>query len=196
MGGIYSGVFSPTEAAAVAVVYAAAVEVLIYRSFGFAGLFEIMTSSVVMLGTLMPIVAVALMLKSFLASEGLPDAFADLVQDTFQSKIAILLALNLALLTIGCLIDVVSAILLLAPMMLAVGAVIGVNPVHLGIIMVVNLEIGLLTPPVGLNLLIASRSFKERVSKVAISVLPFVLLMLAVLMVVTFVPWLSLAFTV
>lgn len=196
MGGIYSGVFSPTEAAAVAVVYAAAVEVLIYRSFGFAGLFEIMTSSVVMLGTLMPIVAVALMLKSFLASEGLPDAFADLVQDTFQSKIAILLALNLALLIIGCLIDVVSAILLLAPMMLAVGAVIGVNPVHLGIIMVVNLEIGLLTPPVGLNLLIASRSFKERVSKVAISVLPFVLLMLAVLMVVTFVPWLSLAFTV
>jgi len=196
LGGIYSGVFSPTEAAAVAVVYTAAVEVLIYRSFGFAGLFEIMKSSVLMLGTLMPIVAVALMLKSFLASEGLPDALADWVQDLFESKVAILLALNLTLLIIGCLIDVVSAILLLAPMMLAVGTAIGVNPVHLGIIMVVNLEIGLLTPPVGLNLLIASRSFGERVSSVAFSVWPFVLLMLIVLMVVTFVPWLSLALIV
>ncbi|SHL81495.1 C4-dicarboxylate transporter, DctM subunit [Roseovarius marisflavi] len=192
LGGIYSGVFSPIQAAAVAVVYTAAVEVLIYRSFGLAGLFEIMKSSVVMLGTLMPIVAVALMLKSFLASEGLPDAFADWVQNIFESKVAILLALNLALLITGCLIDVVSAILLLAPVMLAVGTAVGVNPVHLGIIMVVNLEIGLLTPPVGLNLLIASRSFGERVSSIAMSVLPFVLLMLVVLMVVTFVPWLSL----
>lgn len=196
LGGIYSGVFSPIEAAAVAVVYAAAVEVLIYRSFGFAGLFEIMKSSVVMLGTLMPIVAVALMLKSFLASEGLPDAFADWVQDLFKSKLAILLALNLTLLIIGCLIDVVSAILLLAPIVVAVGATISVNPVHLGIIMVVNLEIGLLTPPVGLNLLIASRSFGERIWDIAMSVLPFVLLMLLVLMVVTFLPWLSLAFIV
>ncbi|WP_299628084.1 TRAP transporter large permease [uncultured Tateyamaria sp.] len=193
LGGIYSGVFSPTEAAAFAVVYAASVEVLIYRSFGFSGLFDVMKSSVVMLGTLMPIVAVALMLKSFLASEGLPDAFAEWVLNIFDSKVAILLVLNLALLIIGCLVDVVSAILLFAPMMLAVGTAIGVNPAHLGIIVVVNLEIGLLTPPLGLNLLIASRSFKERVSSVAMSVLPFVLLMLVVLMVVTFVPWLSLA---
>jgi C4-dicarboxylate transporter DctM subunit len=137
-------------------------------------------------------VAVALMLKSFLASEGLPDAFADWILNIFDSKVAILLVLNLALLIIGCLIDVVSAILLLAPMMLAVGAAIGVNPVHLGIIMVVNLEIGLLTPPVGLNLLIASRSFGERTWDIVMSVLPFVLLMLLVLIVVTFVPWLSL----
>lgn len=193
LGGIYSGVFSPTEGAAFAVVYAASVELLIYRSFGVSDLFDVMKSSAAMLGTLMPIVAVALMLKSFLASEGLPDAFAGWILNIFDSKVAILLVLNLALLIIGCLIDVVSAILLLAPMMLAVGAMIGVNPVHLGIIMVVNLEIGLLTPPVGLNLLIASRSFEQRVSSVAMSVLPFVLLMLVVLMVVTFVPWLSLA---
>ncbi|WP_092643767.1 TRAP transporter large permease subunit [Jannaschia faecimaris] len=152
-----------------------------------------MRSTSVMLGALLPIVAVALMLKSLLVIQGVPDAFAEWVQSVSASKVAILLAMNVALLIVGCLIDGISAILLLAPMMLAVGTAIGVHPIQLGIIIVLNLEIGLLTPPIGMNLLIASRSFGTRVSDVAGSAVPFILLMLAVLVLVTFWPGLSLA---
>lgn len=194
LGGLYSGIFSPTEAAAAVTIYVAVVELLIHRSFGPKGLFDALKSAAVLAGTLLPIVAVALMLKSLLIIQGVPDAFAEWAQATFESKVAILLALNITLLIVGCLIDVVSGILLLAPMMLAIGTAIGVNPVHLGIIMVVNLEIGLLTPPAGMNLLIASRLFKTRVSDIARSVVPFILLMLVALTAVTFAPWLSLAF--
>lgn len=194
LGGIYSGFFSPTESAAVAVVYTGFVELLIHRSLRPVDLFAVMKSAAVLLGTLLPIIAVALMLKSLLVIHGVPGAFAEWVLAVFDSKIAILLALNVALLAVGCMIDVISAILLLAPIMLAVSSAIGLHPVHVGIIMVVNLEIGLLTPPVGLNLLIASRSFGKRFGAVARSVVPFILIMLLVLTLVTFVPWLSLAF--
>lgn len=192
LGGIYSGIFSVTEAAAAVTVYAAVVELLIHRSLRPSELVDVLKSAAVMSGTLLPIVAVALMLKSLLIIEGVPDAFAGWVLASFDNKVAILLTLNVALLIVGCLIDVVSAILLLAPMMLAVGAAIGVNTVHLGIIMVVNLEIGLLTPPVGMNLLISSRLLEKRLSYVARTVVPFVLLMLGALIFVTFSPWLSL----
>lgn len=109
-----------------------------------------------------------------------------------SSKIAFLLAVNAALLIIGCLIDVVSAILLLGPILFVAAQSFGINPVHFGIIMVINLEIGLLTPPVGLNLLVAMTAFRERFRDICFSVLPFIAIMIAVLMLVTFVPQLSL----
>ncbi len=192
LGGIYSGYFSPTEAAAVAVGYAIVIELLIYRELTAKDFFNEAVSTAVMLGTLFPIVAVALSLKSVLAIEGVPADFAAWIQATFDSKITFLLALNVALLLIGCLIDVVSAILLLGPVMLAAAAHFGINPVQLGIIMIINLEIGLLTPPIGLNLLVASGAFNKRFAEVSLSVVPFILLMIAVLMLVTFIPDLSL----
>lgn len=192
LGGIYSGYFSPTEAAAVAVGYAILIELVIYRELSAKDFFNEAVSTAVMLGTLFPIVAVALSLKSVLAIEGVPGEFAAWIQATFDSKITFLLALNVALLLIGCLIDVVSAILLLGPVMLAAAAHFGISPVQLGIIMIINLEIGLLTPPIGLNLLVASGAFKKRFAEVSLSVVPFILLMIAVLMLVTFVPSLSL----
>ena len=192
LGGIYSGYFSPTEAAAVAVGYAILIELLIYRELTAKDFFNEAVSTAVMLGTLFPIVAVALSLKSVLAIEGVPADFAAWIQATFDSKITFLLALNVALLLIGCLIDVVSAILLLGPVMLAAAAHFGINPVQLGIIMIINLEIGLLTPPIGLNLLVASGAFNKRFAEVSLSVVPFILLMIAVLMLVTFIPDLSL----
>jgi C4-dicarboxylate transporter DctM subunit len=192
LGGIYSGYFSPTEAAAVAVGYAILVELLVYRELSAKDFFDEAVSTAVMLGTLFPIVAVALSLKSVLAIEGVPDDFAAWIQATFDSKWSFLIALNIALLLIGCLIDVVSAILLLGPVMLAAAAHFGIHPVQLGIIMIINLEIGLLTPPIGLNLLVASGAFKKRFVDVSLSVIPFIILMIIALMLVTFIPTLTL----
>jgi C4-dicarboxylate transporter DctM subunit len=147
-----------------------------------------------MLGTLFPIVAVALSIKTILAIEGIPQDFAQWLQGAVGSKIAFLLAVNLALLIIGCLIDVVSAILLLGPILFAAAQAYGIHPVHFGVMMVINLEIGLLTPPIGLNLLVAMTAFRQKFRDICISVLPFIAIMIGVLVLVTFVPTLSLFF--
>ena len=194
LGGIYSGHFSPTEAAAVAVGYALFVEVFIHREMKLREFYNVGLSTAQMLGTLFPIVAVALSIKTLLAVEGIPQDFAEWLQATFTTKIAFLLAVNVALLVVGCLIDVISAILLLAPILIIGAQGFGINPVHFGIMMIINLEIGLLTPPIGLNLLVAMTAFRERFGTICLSVLPFVAIMLCVLMLVTFVPQLSLYF--
>ncbi len=194
LGGIYSGYFSPTEAAAVAVAYALLVEVAIHREMPISAFYGIVRNTARMLGTLFPIVAVALSLKTLLAIEGVPQEFASWLQANFDSKITFLIAVNVALLLIGCLIDVISAILLLGPILFVAAQSFGIHPVHFGIIMIVNLEIGLLTPPIGLNLLVALTAFGQRFSEICRSVLPFITIMISVLLLITFVPQLSLAF--
>ena len=194
LGGIYSVYFSPTEAAAVSVGYAMLVEVFIHRELGPRDFFAVALQTAQMLGTLFPIVAVALSIKTILAIEGIPQDFAAWLQGAVSSKIAFLLAVNLALLVIGCLIDVVSAILLLGPILFVAAQSFGIHPVHFGIIMVINLEIGLLTPPVGLNLLVAMTAFRERFRDICVSVLPFIAIMIGILLLVTFMPQLSLLF--
>lgn len=194
LGGIYSGFFSPTEAAAVSVGYAMIVEVFIHREMGLKDFFAVGLSTARVLGTLFPIIAVALSIKSILAMEGIPQDFSNWLQGAVSSKIAFLLLVNISLILIGCLIDVVSAILLLAPILLVGAQSFGINPVHFGIIMIINLEIGLLTPPVGLNLIVAMSAFKQKFREVCLSVLPFAAVMTAVLMLVTFIPAISLAF--
>lgn len=194
LGGIYSGFFSPTEAAAVSVGYALLIEIFIHRELGIRDFFAVGLQTAQMLGTLFPIVAVALSIKTILAIEGIPQDFATWLQGAVSSKIAFLLAVNAALLIIGCLIDVVSAILLLGPILFAAAHSFGIDPVHFGIIMVINLEIGLLTPPVGLNLLVAMTAFRERFRDICVSVLPFIAIMIGILLLVTFMPQLSLLF--
>ena len=193
LGGIYSGHFSPTEAAAVAVGYALLVEIFVHRELGPRDFFAVGLQTAQMLGTLFPIVAVALSIKTLLAIEGIPQDFAQWLQGAVSSRIAFLLAVNVALIIVGCLIDVISAILLLGPILFAAAQTFGISPVHFGIIMIINLEIGLLTPPVGLNLLVAMTAFRERFRTVCLSVLPFIAIMIAVLMLITFVPWFSMA---
>lgn len=193
LGGIYSGYFAPTEAAAVALCYALLVELFIHQEFGFLGFFGIFKYTAQLLGSIFPILAVALSLKSLLAVQGVPQEFAAFLQATFTSEIGYLLAVNVALLVVGCFVDAIPAILILGPLLYAGAASFGISPVHFGIIMVVNLELGFLTPPIGLNLIVAMTAFKEKFATVAVSVLPFLALMLVFLLVVTFVPWLSLA---
>ena len=191
--GIYSGFFTPTESAAVALGYALVIEIFYYREVGLKSLYEIVQETIVLLGSILPIIAIAVSVNLFLAAEGIPNLIADWFQGNLGNVIIFLLCLNIMLLAVGMVMDTFSAILILGPMMIPVAQSYGIDPVHLGIIMVLNLEIGLLTPPMGINLLVASTAFKERFLLVARSVLPFILLMILVLLVVSFVPQLSLA---
>lgn len=188
LGGIYSGYFSPTEAAAVALVYALFVEIFIHRELRLIDFFHTAVDTAKLLGMLFPIVAVALSIKTILTIEEAPDQLAYWVTSITDDKIMFLLAVNLLLLLVGCLFDVISAILILGPLLLIPAVSYGINPVHFGVIMVINLEIGFLTPPLGLNLIVAMTAFKENFLLICRSVLPFILLILAVLMIVTYIP--------
>ena len=188
LGGIYSGYFSATEAAAVALLYALFVEIVIHRELKPVDFFYTAVDTAKLLGMLFPIVAVALSLKTILTIEGVPDQLALWITSITESKIAFLLAVNLLLLFVGCLFDVISAILILAPLLLIPAQAYGIHPVHFGVMMVINLEIGFLTPPLGLNLIVAMTAFKEKYLDICRAVLPFIVIILVVLMIVTFVP--------
>lgn len=194
LGGIYSGIFTPTESAAVALFYSLIVEAFIHREIGFRDIYQIVQETIAMLGSLIPIVAIAASVNIFLAAEGIPADITDWVQENISNVILFILFLNILLLLVGMVMDTISALLILGPLLLPIAVSFGIHPVHLGIIVVLNLEIGLLTPPMGLNLLVASTAFKSRFGQVALSVLPFIGLMICVLMLVSFVPALSLLF--
>lgn len=194
LGGIYSGFFSPTEAAAVALVYALFVEIFIHRELKPVDFYHTAVDTAKLLGMLFPIVAVALSLKTILTIEEVPDQLAIWISTITENKIAFLLAVNLLLLVVGFLFDVISAILILAPLLLVPAVAFGIDPIHFGVIMVINLEIGFLTPPMGLNLIVAMTAFREKFLEICYAVLPFIALIFCVLMVVTFWPATALLF--
>ncbi|BCH28415.1 hypothetical protein MesoLjLc_03450 [Mesorhizobium sp. L-8-10] len=191
LGGIYSGYFSPTEAAAVALAYGLLVEFFIHRELTFADFRATTLDTARMLGMLFPIIAVALSLKSILTIMRVPHELALWMTDVTTSKVAFLIAVNLLLLVVGCFFDVISAILILGPLLLPPAVAFGINPIQFGVMMVINLEIGFLTPPIGLNLFVAMTAFREKFQLICVSVLPFAAVILAVLMLVAFVPELS-----
>ncbi len=192
LGGIYSGYFTPTEAAAAALVYSLIVEGLIHREIGFRDFYEIVGSTASLLGMLLPLVAFATSLSVIMDYERVPQAIVAWVQTFIDSRTTFLIAANAILLLAGCVMDVGSAIVILAPLLMPLALVYGVDPVHFGIVMTVNLEIGYITPPVGLNLFVAIAAFKASFSEVCRSVLPYIGVMLFGLMLITAVPALSL----
>jgi C4-dicarboxylate transporter DctM subunit len=193
LGGIYSGHFSATEAAGVTVVYVLLVEVFVHRELKLQDFLKLSVDTARLLGTILPILAVATSINILLTAARVPQDFAAWMTATVQSKVAFLIALNIFLLIAGCLIDIVSAILMFAPILLPVALAYGIDPIHLGIIIVVNLEIGYLTPPVGLNLIVGMTAFKESFLTICRAVVPFIMLMAAVLVAVVWFPQLSLA---
>ncbi len=192
LGGIYSGYFTATESAAVAVMYAMFVEMLVYRELDFSGLFEVATRTTQLLGSLFPVLMFALSLNIFLTYQQVPDQAVEWLMARISDPVAFLLAVNVFLLLVGAVMDIGSAILILSPILAPLAISQGIDPVHFGIIMVVNLEIGYLTPPVGMNLIIATSAFGESFVTVCRAVMPFVMLMLCALAIVTFWPDLSL----
>jgi len=193
LGGIYSGHFTATEAAAVAVVYALAIEMLVYREMDLRGFYAVVGETTKLLGSLFPVLMMALSLNVFLVYEQVPEALIAALSQRVDSPVAFLLGINLFLLVMGCIVDIGSAILILSPVLEPLARAQGIDPVHFGIIMVVNLEIGYLTPPLGLNLIVAMSVFRESFGTVCRAVVPFLLLMGAGLLIVSFWPALSLA---
>jgi C4-dicarboxylate transporter DctM subunit len=192
LGGIYSGYFTATESAAVAVVYAILVEMFVHREMGFRDLYDVIGQTTKLLGSLFPVLMMALSLNIFLAYQQVPEMLIGSVSSHIDSSIGFLIGINLFLLAIGCIMDIGSAILILVPMLQPLAAAQGIDAVHFGIITVVNLEIGYLTPPLGLNLIVAMTAFREDFWTVCRAVLPFMGVMLFGLLIVSFWPGLSL----
>jgi len=194
LGGIYGGVFTVTEAAAVAVILAVGVEVVLHRDLSLADLKAVTVESGKLLGSLYPVLAFAFALNVFLTAEGVPQALVAELNEMISGRTEFMLLANVLLLGVGMVIDVGSATLVLAPLLQPLAEAQGVDPVHFGIVMIVNLGIGYLTPPLGLNLIVAMAAFKESFWTVTRAVLPFIGLMLLVLSVVAFVPEIALYF--
>ncbi|SDK03077.1 TRAP transporter large permease [Billgrantia gudaonensis] len=192
IGGIYGGVFTPTEASAVAVVYALIVGGLVYRELSWSELWPILRQSVMATATVMLIISAAALFSFLISRSGLPSQVADWVSLAFESPIAFLLAVNVMLLIIGMFVETSAAILVLAPIFTPIAVQYGIDPVHFGLIVVVNLALGMFTPPLGVNLFAACAVAKLSIDQLIPWLLRFVLVVLACLMAITYMPWISL----
>jgi tripartite ATP-independent transporter DctM subunit len=192
LGGIYGGIFTPTEASAVAVFYALIVGMLIYREIGVADLFAILRKSVVSSAVIMFIIANAGLFAYLITRAGVPDAIGQWLKVVLENPLLFLLGVNLALFIIGMFIETSASVIVLAPILAPVAAHFGVDPVHFGIIMVVNLALGMITPPFGVNLFAACTVARISLDRIVMQLAPFVLVVLGCLMVITYVPALTL----
>lgn len=192
-GGIYGGFFAVNEAAAVTALYVLIVEVFIYREIALRQVPRLMREAMIMVGGVLIILGVALALTDWLIQAEVPTRLLDFAQQHIQSKFTFLLLLNALLLVLGCLLDIFSAIVIMVPLLLPIAVGYGVDPLHLGIIFLANLEIGYLTPPVGMNLFIASYRFRKPITELYRATLPYILVLLAVVLVITYWPGLTLA---
>jgi C4-dicarboxylate transporter DctM subunit len=194
LGGIYSGYFTVTESAALAVAYALLIEFLVHRELKAKDFGNILLETIKLLGSLLPLVAIAGSLNTILDYAGVPSALVNFMQGYVVDKWSMLLVVNVLLLLAGALMDEVSAIVVLAPLLHPLGMAYGFDPIHFGIITIVNLQIGYVAPPVAINLIVAMVVFKEQFGFICRSVIPFIGIMLAVLLLTAVFPQISLMF--
>jgi len=192
LGGIYGGIFTPTEASAVAVFYALIVGMVIYREIRIADLFVILRKSVMSSAVIMFIIANAGLFAFLITRAGVPDAIGRYLEEVLKNPALFLLGVNAALFIIGMFIETSAAIIVLAPILAPVAVHFGIDPVHFGLIMVVNLAMGMITPPFGVNLFAACTVARISLDRMVPHLLPFVLVIICCLMVITYVPGLSL----
>ena len=192
LGGIYSGFFTPTEAAAMAVFYALIVSLFVYREIGIKDLVFVLMSSVRTSSMIMFVIAAGILFSFVLTAERIPTQVSEALTSANLSPLLFLILVNILLLIVGMFMETSSAILILAPVLLPVALALGVDPIHFGIIMIMNLELGMMTPPMGLNLFVASGLTGMSVLKVAKAAMPSVAVLLVALIIVTFVPQISL----
>ena len=188
MGGIYSGVFTPTEAAAMAAVYAFIVAVFVYKDMGWSKVPRVLLDSAAMSAMLLYIITNAVLFSFLMTSEGIPQAMAGWILDKGFGVVTFLLVVNILLLLAGNVMEPSSIVLIMAPILFPVAIKLGIDPVHFGIIMVVNMEVGMCHPPVGLNLYVASGITQMGISELTVAVLPWLLTMLGFLVLITYVP--------
>ncbi len=192
LGGLYAGVFSPTEAAGIACVYALLVVGVVYREMGLREIIDSAARTAVLTAQVFIIVAMAGIYSWLLTVSGTSDAAVKMLGELNLPPFAILIAINVLLLLVGTCVDTASAILVMTPVLLPIATAIGVDPVHFGVILIMNLSLGTFTPPFGVNLFIAQAVFKASLRQMYLGVVPFFLVGLFVLQLVTYVPSISL----
>jgi C4-dicarboxylate transporter DctM subunit len=193
LGGIYGGIFTPTEASIVAVFYALLVSCFVYRELNLAGVYKILRRSVISSSVIMLIIAMAGLFSFLLTRAGIPAQIGAWIISTFHEGWSFLLAVNAFLFVIGMFIETSASIIVLAPILAPVASRFGIDPVHFGMIMVVNLALGMITPPFGVNLFAACSVAGISLDRITRSLAPFVLVVLACLMIITYMPQVSLA---
>lgn len=193
LGGIYSGIFTPTEAAAISVAYALVVSLFCYRTMTVKELPGIMKEALGSIAPVLIIIGVSSVFGRALALLQVTDAISEFVLTTFQGKVSVLLFINVFLLFIGCIMDTTPAILIFAPILWPICQALGMDIIHFGIIMVCNLAIGFVTPPVGINLFVTSGLTGVPVMRLSKHALPFILAFFIALLFITFIPAISLA---
>lgn len=193
LGGIYTGYVAVSEAAAITAVYVFVVEVLIYRDIRWRVLPELMKQSMVLVGGVLIILGAAMGLTNYLIDAEIPMQLLDFFKAHIASRYLFLVVLNLFLLAVGCTMGIFSALVVVVPLLTPIAQAYGIDPIHLGIIFLTNLEIGASLPPLGINLFIAGMRFERPVLKLYAASLPFIAILLLALGVITYLPWLSLA---
>ena len=188
MGGIYTGMFTPTEAAAVSAVYAFVIAVFVYKDMSLKKVPKVLLDSAAMSAMLLYIITNAVLFSFLMTSENIPQAMAGWIMDKGFGIISFLLVVNILLLLAGNVMEPSSIVLIMAPILFPVAMKLGIDPVHFGIIMVVNMEVGMCHPPVGLNLYVASGITKMGITELTIAVLPWLLTMIGFLLLITYVP--------
>lgn len=190
--GIYGGIVTPSEAAAMTAFYVLIVETLVYRDIPFNQLPKIIVDSMCLVGTILLILCCALGVTNYLVDEEIPVLIFEKMKLLISNKYAFLAFLNIFLLIVGSLMDIFSAIIVVVPLISPIATEFGIHPVHLAIIFLTNLEIGYITPPVGINLFISSVRFKRPIIELYKSSLPFLILLLVALIIITYIPFISL----
>ena len=192
LGGIYSGKFAVSEAAAITAVYVLIVEIFIYRDINWKDLPEIMKKSMVLVGAVLIILGAAMGLTNYLIDAEIPMQMLEFFKLHIESKMLFLIVLNIFLLAVGCTMGIFSALVVVVPLLSPIAQAYGIDPIHLGIIFLANLEIGASIPPLGINLFIASIRFERPVLKLYVASLPFIAILLLALALITYIPWMSL----
>ena len=194
LGGIYGGYIAVSEAAAITAFYVLLVTVFIRKEISFIKLPRVMRDSMKLVGAIMVILAVSLASTNYMIDAEIPTTIFDFISEHIDSQLTFLLLLFLFLLVLGMMLDIFSAIVIMIPIILPIAIQFGIHPVHLGILFLANMQLGYFTPPVGMNLFIASFRFQRPVVELYRATIPFFFILLATVLLITYVPWLSLVF--
>ena len=192
LGGVFGGYFAISEAAAVTAAYVVLAEVVLYREVAWRQLSKVAVESMVMVGGILLILGIALAFTNFLVDAEVPQQLLAIINRYIEDPLSFLILLNVLLLILGAMLDIFSALVIMVPLLLPVAVGYGIHPVHFGIIFLANMQIGYFTPPVGMNLFIASYRFKKPLTELYSATLPFLLVLLLALMLITYFPLLSL----
>lgn len=192
LGGIYGGIFTPTEASVVAVVYGFILGFFVYRQINFKVLREILVSSVVTTSVILLLIATASLFGMILTRQNVPQSIGTAILESPLSPLLVILIINIFLLIVGTFMETIASVIILTPILLPVVTAMGMDPIHFGIIMIANLSIGLITPPVGINLFVGAQVGGVSYEKIVRAMLPFLLMMIVDIFIITFIPHLSL----